>query len=228
MVSTSRFESLLRRSAAWIQRSTWNLRRRGAALTKRMLDLLVSGTMLVALAPLGLLLALLIKLDSRGPVFFRQVRVGRDGRTFLLWKYRSMYVDAEQRRQELLTEGRMSGGIRFKMKRDPRITRVGRLLRASALDELPQLINILHGDMSLVGPRPPIPAEVADYTLRDRRRLGGVPGLTCIWQVSGRSEIPFERQVEMDLEYLDRADLRLDLSLLLRTIPAVVLGRGAY
>ena len=219
---------LSRRWASRIHRSIWSLRRQATPALKRGFDFLSSGLLLLILSPLGLLLALAIRLDSRGPIFFRQVRVGRDSHTFLLWKFRSMYIDAEQRREALLTGGRMSGGIRFKMKRDPRITRVGRFLRASSLDELPQLINILRGDMSLVGPRPPIPAEVADYTLLDRRRLEGVPGLTCIWQVSGRSEIPFERQVEMDIDYLDRRSLLFDLLLLLRTIPAVLLGRGAY
>jgi len=217
-----------RRWAHALHRSAWHLRHLAAPALKRGFDLLLSGTLLLALLPLGIALYVLIKLDSKGPVFFRQIRVGRNGRTFPLWKFRSMHVDAERRLDCLQDEQRMSGGVRFKMKRDPRVTRAGRLLRASSLDELPQLINIFRGEMSLVGPRPPIPAEVAEYTVQDRRRLDGVPGLTCIWQVSGRSEIPFDQQVEMDIDYLHRSSLKLDFELLLRTIPAVLLARGAY
>lgn len=220
--------SVCRRWSCFLYHSLWHLRYYSAPAIKRAVDLILSGALLAVLSPLGVALAILIKLDSPGPVFFRQVRVGRKGRTFPLWKFRSMHVNAEEIQQQLLSDERMSGGIRFKMKRDPRVTRMGRLLRVSSLDELPQLINIFRGEMSLVGPRPPIPAEVAEYSPKARRRLDGVPGLTCIWQVSGRSEIPFEQQVEMDIEYLDRSSLRLDLSLLVRTIPAVLLGRGAY
>jgi lipopolysaccharide/colanic/teichoic acid biosynthesis glycosyltransferase len=211
-----------------LRRAAWSFRRHGAPVAKRAFDLLVSAVSLLLLAPGGLLIATAIKLESPGPVFFRQVRVGRNGRQFMLWKFRSMYQDAERRKRDLFSSSRLSGGIRFKMKRDPRVTRIGRLLRASSMDELPQLINIFRGDMSLVGPRPPIPSEVEQYTPQARRRLEGVPGLTCIWQVSGRSEIPFERQVKMDLDYLERSSLRFDLILLLRTFPAVLLGRGAY
>jgi lipopolysaccharide/colanic/teichoic acid biosynthesis glycosyltransferase len=190
--------------------------------------LAATGFLLLCIAPLVGLIALLIKIDSRGPVLFSQTRVGEGGRTFKCWKFRSMYQDAEKRRAQLESVERMSGGLRFKMKDDPRITRVGRLLRASSMDELPQLWNVFRGDMSLVGPRPPIPSEVSEYELGERRRLEGVPGITCIWQVSGRADIPFDRQVEMDLEYLDQQSLRFDLLLLLKTIPAVLFGRGAY
>ena len=139
-----------------------------------------------------------------------------------------MFVDAEQRKQELLAENDMDGGTTFKMKRDPRITRVGRFIRKASIDELPQLWNVFVGDMSLVGPRPPVPREVANYTAYDRQRLMVKPGITCIWQVSGRSDIPFEEQVGLDIKYIVGRSLRMDVGLLLRTIPAVLFARGAY
>ena len=145
-----------------------------------------------------------------------------------MYKLRSMYVDAEQRLAALKAQNEMAGGVIFKMKDDPRVTRVGRYIRKGSIDELPQLWNVLKGDMSLVGPRPPIPAEVAEYTLSDRRRLEVTPGITCIWQVSGRSQIPFKEQVELDVAYIDSQSLWTDVVLLLRTVPAVLLGRGAY
>ncbi|MDA8018973.1 MAG: sugar transferase [Thermoanaerobaculia bacterium] len=194
---------------------------------KRTLDLTVASIVLIAVLPLLILVALAIKLESPGPIFFRQVRVGRSGRLFQLWKFRSMVVDAESARKKLENKAAMSGGIRFKLKRDPRITRVGYLIRRFSIDELPQLLNVLRGDMSLVGPRPPIPSEVEAYDLTARRRLDCVPGLTCIWQVSGRSLIPFERQVQMDIDYEQHQSLGLDMRLLLQTVPAVLLARGA-
>ena len=161
-------------------------------------------------------------------MIFRQQRVGRDGRPFTMFKFRSMFVDAEARKAALLASNEMQGGVIFKMKRDPRVTRTGRFIRRTSIDELPQLFNVLIGDMSLVGPRPPLPSEVAQYTLKDRGRLGAAPGITCIWQVSGRSEIPFPQQVEMDLDYIHRQSLTEDVRLLLKTVPALVRGRGAY
>lgn len=139
-----------------------------------------------------------------------------------------MFVDAEQRKLELLAENEMDGGTTFKMKRDPRITRVGRFIRKASIDELPQLWNVFIGDMSLVGPRPPVPQEVANYSAYDRQRLMVKPGITCIWQVSGRSDIPFEEQVGLDIKYIVGRSLRMDVGLLLRTIPAVLFARGAY
>jgi len=139
-----------------------------------------------------------------------------------------MYIDAEARKAALMAQNEMAGGVLFKMKDDPRITRVGKYIRRGSIDELPQLWNVLKGDMSLVGPRPPVPSEVALYTLADRRRLDAIPGITCIWQVSGRSEIPFKQQVELDVAYIESQSFWLDLKLLLKTIPAVLLGRGAY
>jgi lipopolysaccharide/colanic/teichoic acid biosynthesis glycosyltransferase len=145
-----------------------------------------------------------------------------------MWKFRSMYIDAEQRKAELDRQNEMAGGVTFKMKRDPRITRVGRFIRKASIDELPQLWNVLKGDMSLVGPRPPVPKEVDKYSLADRRRLEVIPGITCIWQVSGRSDIPFPEQVKLDVEYIESQSLWTDVVILLKTIPAVFLGRGAY
>ena len=156
------------------------------------------------------------------------MRVGKWGLLFPMWKFRSMYVDAEERKKELERQNEMAGGVTFKMKSDPRITRVGKYIRKGSLDELPQLWNVFKGEMSLVGPRPPVPKEVALYTLADRRRLEVKPGITCIWQVSGSSEIPFDQQVELDVAYIQSQSLWLDIVLLAKTIPAVVLGKGAY
>ena len=195
---------------------------------KRMMDVLLSAIGLLLLAPFFVLLAVVIRVDSRGPVLFRQPRVGKDGEHFACWKFRSMVVDADQRKSELLAENEMDGGTTFKMKRDPRITRVGQFIRKASIDELPQLWNVLVGDMSLVGPRPPVPSEVAQYSDFERGRLAVKPGITCIWQVSGRSDIPFAQQVLLDLEYIRTRDLWLDVVLLFKTLPAVLFARGAY
>ena len=195
---------------------------------KRALDVIVAGAALMALSPVFLLIAVLVSRDG-GSVFFRQVRVGRGGRAFGFYKFRSMVVDAEAHR--LALAARNDHGqecVTFKMRRDPRVTAVGGFLRRTSLDELPQLWNVLKGDMSLVGPRPAIPAEVALYTPAQRGRLAVKPGLTGIWQVSGRAELPFEEQVRLDLDYIARRSIWLDLSLLARTVPAVLTGRGAY
>ena len=197
-------------------------------ILKRILDIVGSTALAILLSPFFLLVIALIRIDSPGPIFFAQQRVGRHGRPFDMFKFRSMSADAEAHKTALTSKNEMEGGVTFKMKDDPRITRVGRYIRRGSIDELPQLWNVLKGEMSLVGPRPPLPAEVAEYTLEDRRRLEVVPGITCIWQVSGRSEIPFNRQVELDVAYIESQSLWLDLKLLLRTIPAVLLGRGAY
>ena len=195
---------------------------------KRAMDFSLAGIGLLVLLPLFLLLALVIRLDSRGPVLFSQTRVGKGGREFRCWKFRSMYVDAEARKAELETENEMAGGVTFKMKCDPRITRVGRFIRKASIDELPQLWNVVTGDMSLVGPRPAIPREVAQYTPYERGRLDVKPGITCFWQVSGRSDLPFDEQVRLDIEYAKVRSLKVDVELLLRTIPAVLFARGAY
>ena len=211
-----------------VKRLAWVLVVTATHAVKRVLDVVGAAVLALVLSPLLALVMLAIRLDSPGPVFFAQERVGRHGRRFRIFKFRSMYVDAEERKAALLAQNEMEGGVVFKMKDDPRITGVGRFIRRGSIDELPQLWNVLKGDMSLVGPRPPLPSEVADYTLEDRRRLEVVPGITCIWQVSGRSEIPFHQQVELDVAYIESQSLWLDLSLLLRTIPAVLLGKGAY
>jgi len=195
---------------------------------KRCLDILASGVAILLLLPFLLSVALAIRLESKGPIVFRQLRVGRDGQPFTMFKFRSMFVDAEARKAALMASNEMAGGVLFKMRDDPRVTRVGRFIRRTSIDELPQLFNVLRGDMSLVGPRPPLPSEVAQYTLKDRGRLGAAPGITCIWQVSGRSEIPFPQQVEMDLDYIQGQSLAGDVRLLLKTVPALVRGRGAY
>jgi lipopolysaccharide/colanic/teichoic acid biosynthesis glycosyltransferase len=196
---------------------------------KRVVD--IAGVLLlgVALAPLLLIIAAAVKLQDRGPVLFWQTRVGRRGRCFSFPKFRSMVVDADDQIDRLLHRNHHArGSITFKDKRDPRITCVGRFLRKYSMDELPQLWCVLRGDMSLVGPRPPLPREVDRYTPRDLRRLEVAPGLTCHWQVKGRGDLPFERQVELDLKYIDNHSLWLDLVLLLRTPWAVLKGNGAY
>jgi lipopolysaccharide/colanic/teichoic acid biosynthesis glycosyltransferase len=201
----------------------------GAENMKRSIDVAVSALALLGAAPLLAVVALAIKLTDGGPVLFWQTRVGRLGREIAFPKFRSMVVNAEARRA-VLAEVNCHGAdaVTFKMKRDPRVTWIGRIIRKLSIDELPQLWLVLKGDMSLVGPRPPLPAEVARYSLSDRRRLDVSPGLTCIWQVSGRAEIPFDRQVGLDVEYLESRSFWLDLKLLLRTVPAVLTGRGAF
>lgn len=195
---------------------------------KRAFDLLVTLPLLLCLWPLFLVVTVLIKLTDLGPVFFWQKRVGLNGREFWCPKFRSMVLDAEQRKASLLAKNDHKESITFKMKSDPRVTWIGRFLRKSSIDELPQLWCVLTGDMSLVGPRPPVPEEVALYTQADRRRLVVVPGLTCLWQVSGRGDLPFAQQVTLDTQYIEQRSLWLDLKILLWTIPAVLSGRGAY
>jgi lipopolysaccharide/colanic/teichoic acid biosynthesis glycosyltransferase len=195
---------------------------------KRLLDATGSALLLALLLPLFAVVAAVIKLTDGGPVLFWQTRVGRWGREFAFPKFRSMVPNAEELLPELLWQNDHRDGIVFKMKNDPRVTWIGRILRKFSIDELPQLWCVLKGDMSLVGPRPPLPREVARYTASDRRRLEVLPGLTCIWQVSGRSLIPFPKQLEMDVEYIENQSLWLDIKLLFQTIPAILLPRGAY
>jgi len=206
----------------------WEAINRLAYGLKRTLDLLISTTALMLLFPLFVLTALAIFLENPGPVFYAQTRVGENGRHFRFYKFRSMIVEADRIKSRLADWNESTGGVIFKMKKDPRITRVGRIIRKLSIDELPQLVNVLKGDMSLVGPRPPLPQEVVQYTLEQRKRLHIRPGITCIWQVSGRSDIPFTDQVRLDLEYIQSADLVTDLVILLKTIPAVLTGKGAY
>ena len=194
---------------------------------KRLLDLVFTSLGLVASAPIWVAILIAIKLDSPGPSIFVQERVGRHGRRFRFYKFRSMYVDAEQRLAEVESKNEVVGPV-FKMRRDPRVTRVGSFLRRTSLDELPQLINVLKGDMSLVGPRPPIPREVENYRPNDMVRLSVNPGLTCLWQINGRSNVGFDQWMEYDREYIRNMSLWLDLSILVRTVGAVLSMRGAY
>ncbi len=218
----------LRMSSPAARRARWRLRLAFHAICKRILDVMAAGILLLLLAPGFGLVAALIRLESPGPVFFSQKRVGRGAREFDFFKFRSMYVDAEARKQELMDKNEMQGGVIFKMKEDPRVTRIGKFIRRYSIDELPQLWNVLRGDMSLVGPRPPVPSEVREYSVHDRRRLDAIPGITGLWQVSGRSDIPFDQQVELDIEYIHSATLWENIKLLLKTVPAVLSGKGAY
>jgi lipopolysaccharide/colanic/teichoic acid biosynthesis glycosyltransferase len=196
-------------------------------VVKRAIDVAVSLAFLFLLLPVLVLIAGAVRLTSAGPALYVQERMGRDGRPFRMYKFRSMRVRHGLSSDELLALNEVRGPV-FKIRQDPRLTRVGRWLRASSLDELPQLFNVLLGDMSLVGPRPPLPGEYAAFGPRERGRLSVTPGLTCIWQVSGRSNIDYDTWVEMDLEYISTWTLRRDLELIVRTIPAVITARGAY
>jgi exopolysaccharide biosynthesis polyprenyl glycosylphosphotransferase len=192
---------------------------------KRVIDVVVSASLLLVTAPVIAIAAIAIKRTSPGPVLFRQVRCGLYGRRFEMLKLRTMYADAEARRAEVLSLNEMDGPV-FKIKNDPRITPVGRVLRRWSIDELPQLWNVLTGDMSLVGPRPPIPSEVVQYETADRRRLSMRPGLTCLWQVAGRNAIGFAQWVKLDVLYIDTWSLAQDFKILLKTFPAVFRGTG--
>lgn len=197
------------------------------ASLKRLLDVALASLGLVASLPLSLAIIIAIKLDSPGPALFVQDRVGRHGHRFRFYKFRTMYADAERRLSELQLLNEVDGPV-FKMRKDPRITKVGAFLRRSSLDELPQLINVLKGEMSLVGPRPPLPREVEQYRPSDRIRLSVKPGLTCLWQIRGRSTLGFETWMEYDREYISNMTLWVDLSILVRTVWAVLSTRGAY
>jgi exopolysaccharide biosynthesis polyprenyl glycosylphosphotransferase len=217
----------LKFAARW-KHLSWRIVVAFAFVLKRAFDIIASVLFLVLFFPLFFLIAILIKLEDGGPIFFAQTRVGRFGRQFRMWKFRSMCLDAEARMKELLAQNQHIEGITFKIKNDPRITRIGKWLRKFSLDELPQFFNVLIGDMSLVGPRPPVPREVALYTLADRRRLAAVPGITCFWQIGGRSEIDFSGQVQLDVRYIESQSFWLDVKILLKTVPAVLCSKGAY
>ena len=212
-----------------LKKSSWMAVVEGTKFLKRTMDIVASGIGLVLLSPLFLAVAIVIRVEDKGPALFWQTRVGQWGREFPFPKFRSMVVDAEKRKLKLLEDNQHGGaGITFKLKRDPRITRIGTVIRKLSIDELPQLWCVLRGDMSLVGPRPPLPSEVSRYTIADRRRLDVKPGLTCIWLVSGRSELAFDQQLRLDLQYINSHSIVLDLALLLKTVPAILSGRGAY
>ncbi len=193
---------------------------------KRLFDIVSSAVALWLLLPLFLVVALLVKVTSRGPAFFKQQRVGLHGRRFNMLKFRSMVANAEELKAALAKHNEQTGPV-FKMRQDPRVTRVGRFIRKYSIDELPQLINVLRGDMSVVGPRPPVPSEVVRYEAWQLRRLCVRPGLTCLWQVSGRNQISFEDWMYLDMQYIDHWSLRQDFHLIFRTLPVVFLGRGA-
>ncbi|MGH9318533.1 MAG: sugar transferase, partial [Vicinamibacteria bacterium] len=194
---------------------------------KRVTDVALSSALLLLASPLFAVVPILIKSTSRGPVLYRQVRCGLNGRRFTFYKFRSMVEGADEQREEIAHLNEAKGPI-FKISSDPRVTPVGRLLRKTSIDELPQLINVLKGEMSLVGPRPPLPQEVELYEPWQRRRMSMKPGLTCLWQVSGRSVLTFEEWVDLDLHYIDNWSLGRDFQILLRTIPAVLSRRGAW
>ncbi len=195
-------------------------------LLKRLIDATGSfAAMAVFLIP-ALIIAILIKIDSKGSVLYKSKRVGKNGRIFTFYKFRTMYSGSDELRDELIKEY-SNDGIEIKLKNDPRITNVGRFLRKTSMDELPQFYNVLRGDMSLVGPRPPMPDEVKKYSVRQRRRISVKPGITCLWQISGRSSLSFEDRVRLDLMYIDDWSLKLDLVILLKTIPAVLFAKGA-
>lgn len=189
---------------------------------KRVIDIVLAAIGLLVFSPIMLIVVIAIKLeDFKGPVLFSQERVGKLGEIFKMYKFRSMYVDAEQRLQELQHLNEQTGPV-FKIKDDPRITKVGKFIRKTSLDELPQLVNVLRGEMSIVGPRPALPREVKQYNAYQKQRLLVKPGITCIWQVSGRNNIGFDEWMELDLEYIKNQSLGLDIKLILQTIPALL------
>jgi exopolysaccharide biosynthesis polyprenyl glycosylphosphotransferase len=210
-----------------LQLLSWVIRNKITSSLKRAFDIVVSISLLLLSSPIFVLIAILIKLDSPGSIFFSQVRVGKWGKPFNIYKFRSMSADAEQRKSDLLGHNEADGVV-FKIKSDPRVTRFGRFLRKSSLDELPQFYNVLKGDMSLVGPRPPVPYEVEQYHFDERRRLNAIPGITGLQQISGRSDMPFKQWVEYDIQYIEESSLLKDIEILARTIPAVLRGKGAY
>ena len=222
---SARAHGVRRRS---LRLTAWRFTVRMSYAVKRIIDIVGSGVGMIVLSPVFLGIAAAVKLSSPGPVFFSQIRVGRYGRHFRFYKFRSMRQDAEALKSKLLAQNESKDGVIFKMKDDPRITKVGRFLRRTSLDELPQLWNVFIGDMSLVGPRPPVPKEVQEYTLEDRKRLDVIPGITCLWQIKGRSDIPFHEQVRLDKEYILAPGVWKDLKILLTTIPAIIGGKGAY
>lgn len=215
----------------WKQRTRlliWESMLRSLLTVKRSIDILVSIVAIIVLFPFFLIVAACIIVEDGYPVVFSQRRVGLDGREFKMFKFRTMCRNAETMRLELEDRNESGDGVMFKMRNDPRVLRIGRVLRRFSIDELPQLVNVLKGDLSIVGPRPPLPDEVKRYSLSDRKRLHVKPGLTCLWQISGRSDIPFEGQLSLDMQYIQSQSLFKDFVIVLKTIPAVLFGRGAY
>jgi lipopolysaccharide/colanic/teichoic acid biosynthesis glycosyltransferase len=225
----------LRLYARW-KLVAWTLVTGCAHIAKRVFDIVVAIFAMIVLAPVFAFIAFMVKLDG-GPVFFRQTRYGLYGREFKMLKYRSMCVDAEAKLKDLLAQNEKAGGVTFKMKNDPRVTKIGRIIRKTSLDELPQFWNVLVGEMSIVGPRPPVKREVELYEQRHRRRFNVKPGITCLWQVGerqgglfeigDRNSIDFEEQVALDVRYIESQSFFKDVWLLLKTVPAIILGKGA-
>lgn len=220
--------SVFRHNHIQMRMLVWNITIGASETFKRFMDIVLAVMALILGSPIFLFAALLVKGTSPGPIIFSQIRVGRYGRHFKFYKFRSMYIDAEARKAELLKQNESADGVIFKMKYDPRITPVGRFIRKFSIDELPQLFNVILGDMSLVGPRPPLPSEVRTYSLEERKRLNVTPGITCLWQVSGRSELPFSRQIALDKEYIASRSAWKDFLILLKTVPAILTGKGAW
>lgn len=203
-------------------------KKRGYLFAKRAIDIIGAMVGLVFLSPLLLMVALLIKLeDPQGKVIFKQIRVGKNGRKFHIYKFRSMVANAEEMLELLLSENDTTGAM-FKMKEDPRVTRMGRFIRKTSIDEVPQLVNVIKGDMSLVGPRPPLPREVEKYSEHDKKRLLVTPGCTGLWQVSGRSNVGFDEMVELDLKYIHNRNLKLDLTIMVKTVAVLFGSKDAY
>jgi len=217
------------------KRISWQVVINATLFLKRAFDIVISVLAIICFAPIFLVIAVLVKSDG-GPIFFRQTRIGLNGREFKMLKYRSMCVDAEARLKDLLAKNEKASGVTFKMKDDPRITKIGKILRKSSLDELPQFWNVLAGDMSLVGPRPPVPREVALYSQADRRRFLVKPGITCLWQVGeregglleigDRNSIDFPEQVSLDVRYIESQNFWKDVVILMKTVPAILFGKG--
>lgn len=196
--------------------------------SKRIIDFVLSLLAIIILFPLFILIAIVIKIeDYKGSIFFKQIRVGKDGKAFYMYKFRSMVTNAEELKVFLSTQNEATGPV-FKIKHDPRVTKIGRFIRKTSIDELPQLLNVLKGEMSLVGPRPPLPDEVKKYTRYERQRLNVTPGLTCYWQVSGRSNISFDRWVELDLKYIEERNFLIDIKLIFKTIFVLFGSKDAY
>ncbi|MCU5122622.1 sugar transferase [Bacillus paranthracis] len=196
--------------------------------TKRLMDIVGAICGLVFLSPIFIIIAIVIKLeDPKGPVLFKQIRVGKDGKEFGMYKFRSMVTDAEERLKDLLKYNEVSGAM-FKMKEDPRVTKIGKFIRKTSIDELPQLLNVLKGDMSLVGPRPPLPREVKQYTSYDKQRLLVTPGCTGLWQISGRSNTGFKEMVDLDIFYIQRRNILFDIKIILRTLTVLIGSKDAF
>ncbi|HDR4894046.1 sugar transferase [Bacillus thuringiensis] len=201
--------------------------RKGYLVAKRCIDFIGALCGLILLSPVFVIVALLIKYeDPKGPVLFKQIRIGKDGKEFYMYKFRSMVVDAEEKLKDLLKHNEVSGAM-FKMKEDPRVTRIGKFIRKTSIDELPQLLNVLKGEMSLVGPRPPLPREVKEYTVYDRQRLLVTPGCAGLWQVTERNSVGFKEMVELDLEYINKRSVIYDLKIIFKTIQIMIKSNGA-